>query len=403
MENISNQGFKKWSLSKKIWIGALALFLLIFLLNAGKLVEFVDSSEVVVKQSAFDGKLTVYTQPGPIPQLYGTCTHYKKRSQFWFSKKKNEGDTTDQSIKIRFNDGGHANISGSMSYYMPLSTDDIIKIHVNFNSQANLEHQLVSQVVTKAVYMTGPLMSSKESSAEKRTDLLAYIEDQAMYGIYKTLQQEVKVHDDLSNVDKNQLVVRIVQENGKPAREGHSPAEQYNINLSNLTINDIKYDDDVETQIKEQQKTTMMIQTAIANSRKAEQDALTAELTGKASAAKAKWDQEVLKATAVTQAQQAKDVAALDAQTSVFEAQKVRTAADAEAYKNAKLVSAGLSPWDKADFRMKTQIGIAEALSKIKLPNTVINGSNTGGSVNLLESILGVKLLKQDSDPTSDK
>ena len=91
-------------------------------------------------------------------QNFGTSTHYKKSNQFWFSNKHDEGNKEDQSIKIRFNDGGHAQISGSVRWYMPGDAKAILKLHTDFCSQAAIEQQLIRQVVTKAVYMTGPLM-----------------------------------------------------------------------------------------------------------------------------------------------------------------------------------------------------------------------------------------------------
>ena len=98
----------------------------------------------------------------------------------------------------------------------------------------------------------------------------------------------------------------------------------------------------------------------------------------------------------MTEAQQQKEVAALNAQTSVLQAQKTRTDADAESYKNAKLVSAGLSPWDKADFEMQTKIGVAQAMSKIVLPATYMTGNSGGNNNNsMLEAILCVKLLEE--------
>ena len=137
----------------------------------------------------------------------------------------------------------------------------------------------------------------------------------------------------------------------------------------------------------------MQVQTSIANAKKSEQDALTAEQKGKADATSAKWAQEVIKAKLVTEAQQKKEVAALEAQAAILEAQKTRTDADAEAYKAARLVSAGLSPWDKADFEMKTKIGVAEALSKMTLPSTYMSGGNGGDKQSMLEAILSAKLL----------
>ena len=117
-------------------------------------------------------------------------------------------------------------------------------------------------------------------------------------------------------------------------------------------------------------------------------------MQGKAAAAKAKWEQEVIKAQAVTQAQQEKEVAALEVQTAILQAQRIKTDADAESYKNTKLVSAGLTPQQKAQFEKETKIGVAEALSKIQMPSTYMNGGGSGGkSASMLESLLGVKLL----------
>ncbi|TAL58119.1 MAG: hypothetical protein EPN85_12280 [Bacteroidetes bacterium] len=385
--------FSNFTLKKTLILG-IGLLVVLFLLFSGKIVENVDNSEIVIIQSAFTGKITIYTSPGPVMQGFGTASHYKKSNQFWFSSKHDEGDTKeDQSIKIRFNDGGHAQISGSVRWYMPADEKAILKLHTDFGSQLSIEQQLIRQVVTKSVYMTGPLMSSKESSAEKRNDLLSYIEDQSINGVYRTKQEDIKVHDDLMNTDKTITVVKIVQKNNTPERQETSAVKTYNVSLQGLALNSIDYDTEVENQIKVQQQAYMQVQTAIANSKKAEQDAITTELQGKAASAKAKWEQEVIKAQAVTQAQQQKEVAELEAQTAILQAQRVKTDADAEYYKNSKMVSAGLTPQQRAQFDKDTKIGVAEALSKLVLPSTYMSGSGNGKDASMLESLLGVQLL----------
>ncbi len=384
-----------FSSRRLLMIGAGIMFLILILFS-GKIIENVDNSEIVIIQSVFTGKITIYTTPGPVFQAFGSATHYKKSNQFWFSKKTDEGARDDQSIKIRFNDGGHGQISGSVRWYMPADEKAILKLHTDFGSQEAVEQQLVRQVVTKSVYMTGPLMSSKESSAEKRNDLLSYIEDQSINGVYRTKQEDVKVHDDLMNTDKTITVVKIVQDGkGLPMRQEISAVKVYGVSLQGLALNSIDYDVEVENQIKVQQQAYMQVQTAIANSKKAEQDAITTELQGKAAAAKAKWEQEVIKAQAITQAQQEKEVAALEAQTAILAAQRVKTDADAKAYANTRLVTAGLTPQERAQFEKDTKIGVAEALSKIVLPTTYMAG---GGNkeASMLESILGVKLLNAE-------
>jgi hypothetical protein len=399
MEIPSAEGFMNrfgFSGPKRVLFIGLAVLFFLFIVLSGKLVENVDNSEIVIIQSFFSGKVSIYTTPGPAFQNFGTATHYKKSNQFWFSNKKDEGKELDQSIKIRFNDGGHGQISGSVRWYMPTDDKAILKLHTDFGSHDAVEQQLIRQVVTKSVYMTGPLMSSKESSAEKRNDLLSFIEDQSINGVYRTKQEDVKVHDDLMNTDKTVTVVKIVQDkNGLPMRQEVSTVKIYGVSLQGLALNSIDYDAEVENQIKVQQQAYMQVQTAIANSKKAEQDAITTELQGKAAAAKAKWEQEVIKAQAITQAQQEKEVAALQAQTAILESQKVKTDADAKSYANAKLVTAGLTPQERAQFEKDTKIGVAEAISKIVLPTTYMNGGS-GKEASLLESILGVKLLNTD-------
>lgn len=382
---------------KKITLIALSVIALIIVISySGKMFEEVEAGEICVIQHPLSGELDVITTPGTYSQYLGKATHYKRRTQIWFSRLINQGDTSDQSIKIRFNDGGHAQLSGSVSMELPLDTKSIIALHTSFGSQEAIEHDLVTTVIQKAVYMSGPLMSSKESYAEKRNDLIGYIEDQASHGVYKTTQKDEKSFDAFTNAEKVITVVEIQKnKKGNLLRVEKSPIQRYAVMLSNLSINDVRYDKSVEAQIKSQQQLVMQVQTSIANAKKSEQDALTAEQKGKADAASAKWAQEVIKAKLVTEAQQQKEVAGLQAQAALLEAQKTRTDADAKAYANARLVSAGLSPVDKAEYDMKTKIGVAEALAKITLPATYMTGNSGNNGNSMLESILGVKLLEQ--------
>jgi regulator of protease activity HflC (stomatin/prohibitin superfamily) len=377
---------------KKLTIGLIIAIGVIGLVLLPSIFETVDNSEIVIVQS-ITGKTTIYKEPGPILQMFGKVTHYKKSNQFWFSK--NETDETATPIEIMFNDNGVAKISGSVRYYLPNDDKSILDFHTTFRSMEAIENQLIKQTVSNAIYMTGPLMSSKESSSEKRPDLLRYISDQCSNGVYKTEKIEQTVHDDLLNTDKAVTVVRIKEKNGILERQSDSELKKFGISLQGFAINRVEYDPAVQAQIKKQQEATMAVQMAIANSKKAEQQAITVELEGKANAAEAKWEQEVIKAKVITEAQQQKEVAKLAAETAELDARKVKTDADAKAYANAKLVSAGLTPQERAEFEKSTKIGVAAELAKIHLPTTYISGSNGGNGNGLLESLLGVKLLEK--------
>ena len=78
----------------------------------------------------------------------------------------------------------------------------------------------------------------------------------------------------------------------------------------------------------------------------------------------------------------------------LFKAKSKKVAADAQYYENAKLVSAGLTPQEKAEWEFKTAVGVAEQLKELKLPETYIEGGKTGQTGNLLESLIGADLAK---------
>ena len=164
---------------RQIVASVLAVFALIVLIFCvSNIWTNLDAKQIMVIQAPWSGALTWEQDQGMKWLLFGHPTRYDRRSQFWFSAKSDQGKTNDESIKIRFNDGGHANISGGISWDMPTDPEHLTLLHRKYNSQAAIEQQLVRTMVEKSIYMTGPIMSSKESYAERRNELLHLIEDQ---------------------------------------------------------------------------------------------------------------------------------------------------------------------------------------------------------------------------------
>jgi hypothetical protein len=131
----------------------------------GNLVENLDNSQVMFVQAPISGKLTLHTTPGMKKQFFGRVTKYEKRSQFAFTEEK---DASIPPLKTRFNDGAHGFISGSFSWDMPLDIENLTELHTKYGSQESIEQELMKTIIEKAVYMTGPLMSSAESYASRR-------------------------------------------------------------------------------------------------------------------------------------------------------------------------------------------------------------------------------------------
>lgn len=395
--------FTKMNNAKTI-IGIFAgIFIVVFLVLAGKMWETVEAGEVVVIQDPIDGDLKVCvggtTTGGLVYQNFGTPTHYKKSNQFWFSKINDSGQDKDKSIKIRFNDGGHAQMSGSVRWNMPLDEQSVIKLHIAFGSQESIEQNLVRTTIEKCIYMTGPLMSSKESYAEKRNLLLTYIDDQALLGVYKTITKDNKIKDELSGEEKTVSVVDIVQTNGIIQRSAGSPFHEFSIQLvpGSLSLNAIDYEGNVEKQIEKQQQLIMDVQTAMANSKKAEQDAITVAKQGEASAAKAKWEIEVLKSKAVTQAESDLAVQTLATKQAGLYKQQQILEGQGEAEKKRLIMSADGAIDQKLD-AWKFERGKAwEAFGKFTgnlVPLYQSGGATGANGINWME-ITGMNAAKQ--------
>jgi regulator of protease activity HflC (stomatin/prohibitin superfamily) len=388
----------------KIGVGVALLIAVAVLI--GNMVTTVNADEIVVKQDVIGGQLHVWDTPGVHFQNFGTITRYKRSAQLWFSAKTDEGKETDDSIKVRFNDGGHGNISGSLRYTLPTDQNKMVSLHQTYHSMEAIDHELVRQVVNKSVFMSGPLMSSRESYAEKRADLINYITDQIIYGVYRTEHDQIKTTDPLTGQEKILDVVkpRVGAGPNGIEREEDSPIQKFGMNASNITINGIDYDPAVEAQIKQQQEAIMAVQQAIVNSKKAEQDTLTVEQQGKAEAAKAKWAQEVEKATAVTaaekdkevavtQATKDKEVAQLSLETARLAAQQTVAEAKADADAKKLQVQANNNLQDRLQAYVTVNQAWAAAYgNQRQTPDILFTPSGNGGSnVSTMMEVLGAK------------
>lgn len=270
---------------------------------AHELFEMLDADEIMVVQSPVAGNLTWHTSPGLKWQGFGKATRYSKRAIYVFE------------TPVRFNDGGHASLKGSIQYEMPMDEVNLTRLHVRFGSQLAIQNQLLETITNKSIYMTGPLMSSKESYAEKRNALIRYVEDQIAGGVYRTIQREEKTKDPMTGADKTVTIVEVaLGKNGLPERQEEAVLVGFGIRPFAFAIERLSYDATVEKQIQQQQQVTMDVQLAIADAKKAEQRAITAAKQGEAAAAEAKWRQEVEKAQQVTKGQQEFEVAKLQAQ-----------------------------------------------------------------------------------------
>ena len=372
--------FSKKSISAIIF----AVIAIVFLFLLPSVGEDVPNEEIIVNQYPFTGKMAYWTTPGFKGQWFGRKTTYYKTQQFWFGSSDDDNRQQGTPIPVIFNDASDGLIYGSLRIKLPTDEEHLSRIQTDYNGMDRLMNDLVSQTVTKVIYASGPLMSAFESYAEKKNDLIEYITDQLNNGVYKTAVKVEETVDPVTGEKKTVKLATLIPDENAPGgykRSERSPFAYYGITIGSdqggqVSISKIDYSDKVKQQIAQQQEANMLIQTSKAKSAAAQQEAVRAEQEGKASAAKAKWEQEKIKAVEVTKAEQEYEVARLAALKAKEEAKRIEAEGEAKAAANRALVSAGLTPLEKATIEKETKIGVAEALAKTKWPTVVMSGGN---------------------------
>jgi regulator of protease activity HflC (stomatin/prohibitin superfamily) len=375
------------------------------LVSLPMLFENLDSSELMVIQSV-SGSMRVVTEPGWSWQGFGTVTKYPRRSEFRFSTtddKEADARMKSPGLNVRFYDGGNAIVNGSMSWQMPLDAKSVIEIHRDFRSPEAFETSAIRRSMEGAAIQSGPMMSSFESAAGRRNELLQVLNDQTLNGVYKTSSRTIKLKD-VAGIEKDTTVTEIVKDDkGLPVRAQESYVKKYNVQLLPMTISGIRYEDRVESQIREQQQATNQVSVAAANAKRADQEAITAEAQGRANAAKAKWEQEVLNAKTVADAQ----AKILIADASVKEAEAFKKAEILRGEGEAKRKELVMNADGQLDKKLEAVVAVnrlyADAIQKAQpgawSPQIVMgksggDGSN-GSSATALVDLLTARTAKQ--------
>lgn len=371
-----------WTANKILGVIATVIVVFVAVIVLPSLVVNLESEKVMVIQS-LGGQLTCYTQPGWQWQGMGHVTKYPRQESYDFLKAM-EKNSIDNSKKLRFNDGGHADLSGSVNWLMPLDCKSIIAIQQNFGSPEGVIAKGISKMVDNAIYMSGPLMSSTESSAERRAELVQYINDQAQNGIYVTTTETITAPDPITGEKKQIMLVKIAHDDkGNPKRQQGSILDEYGIKLQPISIRAIDYDQVVEKQIAQRQEATTQVQISKAAALRAEQEAITAAKQGEANAAKAKWEQETIKAKAVTEAQQQLEVATLNARQAEQYKREQILRGEGDAQRRQLVMSADGALDKKLDAWLKAQELWATAFKDHQgqlVPTIMMGGNGSSGT-----------------------
>ena len=396
-----------------IWAIVAAAVALLIIPIVSKCAEDADKSKNYVCQMPFTGKYHVWTEGGLQGQWFGRVSVYNKTSQIEFSDlEKNENGYIatgkNPAAALTFNDKGKGMVVGSFRVVLPTDNANMQKIQREFGSEEALIGTLVKPTLYKVVTACGPLMSSLESVSDTRTDLIFYITDQLNNGVYKTRTVKEEVTNELTG-DKelrSRAEIVVTGENvvAGYARQETSPFSMYGITCGLVSITDIKYDRATQDQIDAQKSANLAQITAKTKSLEAIQRTIQITEEGKAAAEKAKWEQEKEKAIAVTKAEQEREVSKLAAEKAEFDKRRIVAEGQAEAEANRLKVAAGLTPQEAAEWKYKTQVGVAEALSKSNVrwvPEVMMSG-NGGGNGAAMDAV-GLNMLLGITEKIADR
>lgn len=358
------------------------LILLLAFTLGGRIFETVEKGTYQVKQAAITGTMSAKMTPGLWFQNFGDITKWDKAETFYFTADKAEGESFDQSIEVRFNDGSLCHISGTMRIILPTNEEAAIALMTenSYNNYRELEKKLILPVVRNALRLTANLMSARESYSEKRTDFIFWAWDQIQNGLYETTEETRKVTDIVSGeeVTKTFKIIRL-NDNGQPIHQ-RDPLEGLDIRLANFEIKEFVYAKKVQEQIATQQEALMAVATARAQAQQAEQDALTREAKGKAQVMQAKYEEEEIKARAVVQAQMQVEVAELERQAAEQTKQKEILLGQGEAERKRLVLEADGALAQKLAALEKINAQWAAAYAKRQVPSMVMGSAGADGT-----------------------
>lgn len=384
---------------KKVGIMVAAVVAAITLMvSAGNVFETNYKGYYQIKQAAVTGEMTAVNDTGMYMQNFGSIHTYKISDTFFFDK--TEGSTP---ITVRFQDGGTADVYGSLKYRLSTKPAQQLRLHEDFRSDMAVKENLVGPIIKEALKQSAPHMTAEDSYSAKRSEFTALVEDQITEGIYETLSKKLVKKDPSGNqFIETFLEIKLHSGTQKPVVRKPSTLLDYEIQVIRFVITDIDYDETIDKLIAMKKKAEQEKVVARANAEKSKQDAITAFEDGRARIAKAKADEEVVKIKAVTEAQKQYEVSVLNRKQAAEDAKARLIKQKAEADANALLVKAGLTPLERAQIDKETAIGVAAELAKVKLPSTFIagGGGRSGGSVDPFTAI-GLNQLLEISDKMS--
>lgn len=312
-------------------------------------------------------------------------------------------------IPIRFIDQVTANGHVSLRFQLPEDKESFVGLAVKYRTMSNLVNNTIIPTVREQLINTGYMFAAQNYISGEAQSFRQTFEEQLKSGSYAVEKIEYKdtVYAEIESINKQRTIKEIqtryevvkIMENGLPKRIPHELSEN-NIIVSQVIVDKIDLEPTFKQRLEVQrdESAKRQLEQQKIETAKAAQQRIVAEGERDKAAERVTQEKEQVKAliaieTKLKQESTNRELAAIALETEKLKAQQKKVFADAQYYENAKLVQAGLTPQERAEWDYKTSVGVAAEIAKIKFPETMITASEKGGTP--LESLIGAAMAKQ--------
>ncbi|MFY0603231.1 MAG: hypothetical protein JXQ93_04735 [Flavobacteriaceae bacterium] len=319
--------------------------------------------------------------------------------------------------KWEFSDAIKAEISTSVIVGVNINDEEIFLNMADRNkSEGKLIFGRVLPNIDAAIKNTCKLMDAQDYISGQASDFDRYFRDQLENGMYQVEQYYEaeninEIVGDTTTVRKikvgkssKQKKFRIKRDaNGNIIRDNSNTLKQYGLKIYQAQVTGIDWEESFDERLDLQKNEVAQTQLEKQQAEREYYRAKKEVAKGESEKAKERARLEKIQIQQTIEAETEAKVAGFNLikekkqyEVELFKAKSKKVAADAQYYENAKLVSAGLTPQEKAEWEYKTAVGVAQQLKDLRLPTTYIEGGKNGGNNgNLLQSLIGAELAKK--------
>ena len=383
-----------------------------------------------------NGKMIVRDRPGVYLRFFATVWTYPRFKDATFNDVKGEGKKTKESVRVTFNDGGTADTDTYVRFQTPLTADDRINFHRNFNGNIENAAMAVKAHLNNCLKAAAPLMSASENQSSRKAEFAQVVDEMMRLGLFEMRRVEKGLKDRLDEKGNPVTVTAteiILDKEGRPKISQISPLQSYKITIEQFSVTSTEYDEQTRLQFAAKKKSFLEAEQAKAERERQVQQKLMmkeqklaelAEIEGEANKEKMKAVVEaeknaevaiqvkIEKETAANMRLEVAKIAKAEAETKANEMLQVVTINLTAAQKDAERIIAlakaeqeriqlagAITEKDKtlAIIKAERDVSISKALASIKSPSVVFSGGNGTGSdgQDMMMNMINFRILQQ--------